>query len=595
MIPKTTCSLHAAVILLCVGLPFSVVMAEPPIPRNDIQGKIRSSGEVPALGATVEQDRAAATRIRLVWARDPSSTITVSWDQPAGGSPVVHYGPEDFGRDGDAYPNSHTADRVKKWKGMMNHHARLTGLRADTAYYFVIEDSEGVSDRYWFRTAPDSPKPFTFIVGGDSRNNQVPRRRANQMVAKLRPLFVAFTGDMIDKDRDEEWMEWFDDWGESVSGDGRMYPLLPHRGNHEHEGNTAFYHLFDTTKTNYYALGFGGTLLRYIVLNSEMTEGGRQAAWLENDLKAHHDHYAHLVTGYHKPMRPHITRKSEGTGEYNAWAELFYTYGVDLACESDSHLMKRTLPLRPTADAGVEGYEEGFAPDLDQGTVYIGEGCWGAPLRSPDDDKAWTVGSGRFNGFDWVHVLRDRMEVFTVRVDEADEVASLTEENLLTLPVGIRLWNPSKGPVRLVVDAGGGPITDSFAQWQLDQFGNTVDSDITTLGSTPIDPLSQLAAFAFNLAPHEVPANLSNPTKRVLPVMKNDAGRVGVKYQRPVNSGLTYRYAYTTDRQTWFPMGEDLYYQWISGSDGSVEEVLVELRDPINELPGVGIRVDVFQ
>ena len=31
-------------------------------------------------------------------------------------------------------------------------------------------------------------------------------------MAKLRPLFVSFTGDMINKDVDEEWTEWFDDW-----------------------------------------------------------------------------------------------------------------------------------------------------------------------------------------------------------------------------------------------------------------------------------------------------------------------------------------------------------------------------------------------
>ena len=94
-------------------------------------------------------------------------------------------------------------------------------------------DDSGVSSDYWFRTAADTPKLFTFIAGGDSRNNRTPRQKANRMVGKLRPLFVSFTGDMINADNDAEWIEWLDDWQQTVSSDGRMYPLLPHRGNHE--------------------------------------------------------------------------------------------------------------------------------------------------------------------------------------------------------------------------------------------------------------------------------------------------------------------------------------------------------------------------
>jgi hypothetical protein len=135
----------------------------------------------------------------------------------------------------------------------------------------VIKDISGVSERYWFRTAPDTPRPFTFIAGGDTRTNTTPRRAGNRLIAKLRPLFVAFTGDYIGSDNTTEWNEWLDHWQESISSDGRMYPLLPHRGNHESGGNSTLYELFDITSNNYYAVSFGGNLLRYYVLNSETT------------------------------------------------------------------------------------------------------------------------------------------------------------------------------------------------------------------------------------------------------------------------------------------------------------------------------------
>ena len=45
----------------------------------------------------------------------------------------------------------------------------LTGLAADTAYYFRVYDSEGDGPTMWFNTAPDSPAEVTFVAGGPVR------------------------------------------------------------------------------------------------------------------------------------------------------------------------------------------------------------------------------------------------------------------------------------------------------------------------------------------------------------------------------------------------------------------------------------------
>jgi hypothetical protein len=394
---------------------------------------------------------APASQIRLIWVDDPATTITVGWTHGGGSDATVHYGTRDRGGDPKAYPFSASVDRTAAYQDgeIVSKFARLSGLQPNTKYYFVLSDDTGVSPRYYFQTAPDKPRPFSFIAGGDSRNNRTPRQNANRMVAKLRPLFVAFTGDMINRDNAKEWDEWLSDWQYTVSEDGQMYPILPHRGNHEGRGNATIYNLFDTTPDNYYGLTFGGNLLRYYVLNSEYGES-IQADWMQADLEAHGgaEAFTHLTAGYHKPMRPHTSGKVEGRAEYDAWAQLFYENRFDLVFESDTHVMKRTLPLRPTLEAG---HEEGFVIDELDGTVYVGEGCWGAPLRTVNDDKTWTLDSGSFNGFDLVHVYRKHMELYTVQVDAVAEVQALpAKNNKLSLPKGLPLWE-AEGGAKLII------------------------------------------------------------------------------------------------------------------------------------------------
>jgi hypothetical protein len=81
--------------------------------------------------------------------------------------------------------------------------------------------------------------------------------------------------------------------------------------------------------------------------------------------------------------------------------------------ESDSHVMKRTLPLKPFTGGG-EDFKA--APNDPNATVYLGEGCWGAPLRRADVNYSWTVGTAAFNGFDWLHVTPGAIFDKTVKV-----------------------------------------------------------------------------------------------------------------------------------------------------------------------------------
>jgi hypothetical protein len=407
---------------------------------------------------------ADSDKYRLVWNDDPTANITVAWDQHEPLNAQVMYGSKDFGREFWKYEFSKKADRILDRYEMNTHFAKLTNLEPGHTYYFVIKDDKGVSERYWFRTAPDKPEAFTFIAGGDTKSEGDPLeagRASNRLVAKLRPLFVQFNGDFCTGDgtTPEYWHTWLHDWQElTTTSDGRMIPIVPVHGNHENGDLANLNYIFNTpyqendSSNIYYSISFGGDFFHLIALNSSVDPGGNQRDWLENDLKLH-EHYVFKIAGYHKPFWPHTSRKSENQYEYDQWAPLFYEYGLSISVDGDSHMSKITYSLRPDTTS-ADSYM-GYVRDDERGTMFLGEGSWGASPRANDDDKPWTIKSFSGNQFKWIHVFPqeenkpDRMSIYTVVSATYDEdknqtlydadVESLTEEDLFKIPENLKL------------------------------------------------------------------------------------------------------------------------------------------------------------
>lgn len=379
-----------------------------------------------------------------MWREEPSTTMVIGWDQLSGSNPLLRYDVVDHGNKPEAYRLSARPAAVVPAKGMNNHYVRLTHLSPNTTYYFVILDSEGVSKRMSFQTTPDNPNiRLSIIAGGDSRNHRQARVEGNRIVSKLRPHFVMFGGDMTAGDTPTEWIEWMDDWQHTICQDGRLTPIVVTRGNHE-ASNASLVEMFDVAQPDlYYALTFGGNLVRVYTLNTLIPSGGTQRMWLEKDLIANQK-VNWRIAQYHHTIRPHTRSKPERDELLLNWSTLFQKYKLRLVVESDAHVVKWTYPIKPSR---APGSQMGFIRDDVNGTVYVGEGCWGAPLRTNNDDKVWTRNSGSFNQFKWIFVDRKKIEVRTVQIEDPVQVKDVHPDQLFAIPHGLRLWRPSNGEV----------------------------------------------------------------------------------------------------------------------------------------------------
>ncbi len=258
------------------------------------------------------------SKYRLSLRGDASTTMVIGWfDEDAD----VGYGTVDKGTDYNAYQYKYTKSQTvdKSSKGMSYHFARLTGLKPNTIYYFVIK-SGSLSSRMSFKTAPSNGTGFSIIAGGDSRSRPDWRRKGNKLVSRLRPQAILFAGDYTDNDTDSQWKQWLNDWQETKSPDGRMYPIVGVIGNHESDENVLI-NIFDHPG-KYYSVTIGDVFIG--ALNTE-GDFGNQKNWLKNQLINTSKNWK--VCFYHKPIRPHGPKSDSGS-RYDFMAQVFYDYGV---------------------------------------------------------------------------------------------------------------------------------------------------------------------------------------------------------------------------------------------------------------------------
>lgn len=339
---------------------------------------------------------------RVIWTDDPATTATVSWStREMGAKHTLSYRIK-----GNAHQTEGTAlaDSGRYTGGQTEfyyHHARLTELEPSTAYEVQMNSDGDQSPWFYFVTGPAHDRPFSILNGGDSRSGLKDRLEINQMIAKMVGdsyandeeaddiLALVHGGDFIVNGTNvEQWARWLSDHESTTTDDGRLLPIIPARGNHDHGKPFNEVFGFPESDKNYYAISIGPKV-RMVTLNTETSVAGDQAEWIDSEMKSSRADHRWLLAQYHRPIYPAVKAPSSAL---KVWAPLFEKHNVDLVCEADGHNIKRTVPIRDNKQDP-------------SGVVYIGEGGLGVPQRTPKTDRWYLKSPGMADKAHHVFVL----------------------------------------------------------------------------------------------------------------------------------------------------------------------------------------------
>lgn len=322
---------------------------------------------------------------RVVWQERPAEEAYIVWTTKSPGQAhTVHYGQASSQGQVSSY-SQHISQGVESGaytdeQPAYYHSLKLTGLEPSTAYYFTIETDGEFSPELHFVTAPKDERKFKVLYGGDSRSDRPDRQVMNRRVASIvegDPEIIALVhgGDYVDDGYSwPQWEEWLDDHELTVTAQGKILPIIAARGNHERDSVLYNYVFADPGGEGKARNYFTTQLAPHVTLfnlDSSDSASGDQRVWLERQLIAEQS-TRWLIVNYHIPAWPAV--KIQGPARLY-WVPLFEQYNVDLVCESDGHVLKRTVPIR----------NEQQDPT---GVVYVGEGGMGVKQREPDT-KRW--------------------------------------------------------------------------------------------------------------------------------------------------------------------------------------------------------------
>ena len=294
--------------------------------------------------------------------------------------------------------------------GRTIHHANLTGLKPGTTYYFCVSTPEdGLSETYSFRTIAKKPKQVRFITGGDmgvEHNVQTLLDQAGQHS----PDFAFIGGDIAYGNGELNsvvlWDTWLDNWAKYMEdGDNRLIPIVAAIGNHETNdilndpSATApfFIEYFNQAGTDTHFVRTFGKEVAILALDTGHVETHEsQVPWLTETLAAHKK-YDYTYAVYHIPLYPSV-RDYDGKWSKlgrDQWAPVFDAYGLTAAFENHDHALKVTKKIK--------GNKVG-----DEGTLYLGDGCFGRPPRDIPSDRKWYESIAKSQSHFWLVEVEKR-------------------------------------------------------------------------------------------------------------------------------------------------------------------------------------------
>ncbi|PID37711.1 MAG: hypothetical protein CSB49_08675 [Proteobacteria bacterium] len=223
-----------------------------------------------------------------------------------------------------------------------------------------------------------------FVALGDSRTNDVARRKVVAAAVKAQPAFILHTGDLIANGHSQhQWDRWFT----TMQPLAAKAPMLVAIGNHEDNSREYYAQLAMPTHASspargydtesFYSIDVGP--IHVIALSTEPVGSpqGSQVRWLLADLAKARKNPATrwiIAMGHRPPVS--CGRHGDHLPAKRTWTRIFERYGVDLTLWGHDHNYQRSKPLR-----GDKPVADGKAPVASgAGVTYIVTGGAGAPL-----------------------------------------------------------------------------------------------------------------------------------------------------------------------------------------------------------------------
>jgi len=336
------------------------------------------------------QISAEVSALYLSWYNDPTTTMTIQWHSEQDAENQLFWKSPDSA----AWIEVKSSHHFLPLSRIEVHHVDLNQLSPGTEYEFKIGSDSTI---YHFRTMPQTlDRSITFIVGGNIFESRKIFRQMAQTIAKHDPDFIVFGGNIahainskpffFPSSRLRHWLAFFNEWKTSIiQNGGRVIPFViaPGKEDIRTDDYEIFFSLFAFPQKQLYRdIDFGNYLTLFLLDTGNFHPiDGPQSYWLKRALTKNQKRTYRFAV-YNESAYP-PSGSSPATKKIRTfWCPLFEEFDLQAAFEHQNHSIKRTFPIKGNQIQA-------------NGTIYLGEGCWGARPQKTQDQWYLTKRSKR--------------------------------------------------------------------------------------------------------------------------------------------------------------------------------------------------------
>lgn len=334
-----------------------------------IRGRAREAHLIQAFRKTPFPSSEKSDQIVLTWNDDPRTTQAIQWrTSPAVEKGVVRYrekgAADSRWNEGVAEPSVMDDRLILNDRRVKRFTAVLRGLKPGTAYEYTVGGmtDDQRSAPVEFRTAPEDPPSFSFMVMSDTHNSPVNAELlAGAVEHHADAAFVVLSGDLVGTG------QYRDDWDRlfgQVPEFFLRFPVVPAIGNHDDIdglGADIYIGTFalpengpkELQPERAYSFQYGNSL--FLILDvTDVVEN--QTAWLEQQLRNSTATWKFAVFHF-----PPYSPDDENPDIVREWCPILERYHVDFVLSGHVHSYLRTHPLKDGKPM----------PSPAEGTIYL--------------------------------------------------------------------------------------------------------------------------------------------------------------------------------------------------------------------------------